>query len=308
MRTGRGSDTSGERTTTISPRTPRRSGRASRAASPRQSTTMSARASCGASSTPKRIATPRSCRRSARAASARRGSRWASSGKNSARRKRPARSGSSAAMPIGVQPFEALGALGKAREVGAGRAAGRPPGCRCAPSRGSARPTSRSTARPSRRPRARSVARSHHGASMPPAIHEQLPSPSARPRSTTSTPRPRSASSSAQVEAGNAGADDDDGWLGQSLNSRSFAGMTRIRFKGFSPTGCLSPGSLAETGHPSDVLKESAARPLCQELGRGRKSPHRPRDRVRRSRATRPAARGRAPRRRHGCAPRRGRW
>jgi hypothetical protein len=29
--------------------------------------------------------------------------------------------------------------------------------------------------------------------------------------------------------------------------------MTRIRFKGFSPIGCLSPASSAETGHPSDV-------------------------------------------------------
>ena len=43
------------------------------------------------------------------------------------------------------------------------------------------------------------VARSHHGASMPPAIHEQAPSPSARPRSTTSTASPRSASSRAQA-------------------------------------------------------------------------------------------------------------
>jgi hypothetical protein len=29
--------------------------------------------------------------------------------------------------------------------------------------------------------------------------------------------------------------------------------MTRIRFKGFSPIGCLSPVSSAEAGHPSDV-------------------------------------------------------
>src|SRR5471030_3395394 len=40
-------------------------------------------------------------------------------------------------------------------------------------------------------------ARSHHGASMPPAIHEQPPSSSALPRSTTSTFKPRSTSSNA---------------------------------------------------------------------------------------------------------------
>src|SRR4051794_14250120 len=48
-------------------------------------------------------------------------------------------------------------------------------------------------------------------------------------------------------------------------DSRSFAGMTRIRFKGFSPTGCLSPVPSRKPDTPRTPLKESAARPLCPE-------------------------------------------
>ena len=185
--------------TIISPRTPRRSGSTSRAASPRQSTTISASAAFGSSR--RRSGWQRRDPSGSRPVtrSARRGSRWASSGKNSARRKRPARSGSSAAMRVRIAPFEALGALGKARRGPAPRATGAStrlpfrtvPGKRSVHQAIDGAPhvtTSGSV-----------VARSHHGASMPPAIHEQLPSPSARPRSTISTATPRSASSRAQA-------------------------------------------------------------------------------------------------------------
>ena len=206
------------------------------------------------SSTPKRIGNAAAASGSRPVTrSARRGSRWASSGKNSARRKRPARSGSSAAMRSASTHSKRSVRSAKRREVGRIARLGHAPGCRCAPCRGNARSTSRSTARPTSATSGSVVARSHHGASMPPAIHEQLPSPSARPRSTISTADATLGKLERAGEAGNAGANDNDGGLGQSMNSRSFAGMTRIRFKGFSPIGCLSPDSWTEAGHPSDV-------------------------------------------------------
>ena len=48
------------------------------------------------------------------------------------------------------------------------------------------------------------------------------------------------------------------------MNSRSFAGMTRIRFKGFSPIGCLSPDSSRKPGTPRTSDKQSRERPRCQ--------------------------------------------
>ena len=65
-------------------------------------------------------------------------------------------------------------------------------------------------------------------------------------------------------EAGYAGANDNDGGSGQSINSRSFAGMTRIRFKGFSPIGCLSPAPQRKPDTPRTLPKQSRERPCCQ--------------------------------------------
>jgi len=48
------------------------------------------------------------------------------------------------------------------------------------------------------------------------------------------------------------------------MNSRSFAGMTRIRFKGFSPIGCLSPNSLASSDTPRTSSKQRRERAPCQ--------------------------------------------
>ena len=273
MRTGRASETSRERTTTISPRTPRRSGSASRAARPRQSTTRSPGAAPTATIRRRSGSTRRArARRSTRAASARRGSRCASSGKNSARRKRPARSGSSAAMRSRVDPFEAFGTLGEAREIGgvarlrhdqaavadgAGKAFG-PPVDRRRAERGD-RGVGRGALAPRRQ----------HAAGLPGAA----PSPSARPRSTTSTCETALGKFQRAAEACDAGANDDDGGLAHSMNSRSFAGMTRIRFKGFSLTRLSQPGLLAETGHPSDVIERRGLQPLLSSRAAARPGP-----------------------------------
>ena len=61
------------------------------------------------------------------------------------------------------------------------------------------------------------VARSHHGASMPPAIHEQLPSPSALATLDDLDGHATLGKLESAGEAGNAGANDNDGGLGQSI-------------------------------------------------------------------------------------------
>ena len=73
------------------------------------------------------------------------------------RRKRPARSGSSAADPVGVEPVETFGAPGETRQGRSHRAAAQRPGChwRTVPGKRRAPPVDRRRA-PQQRPRARS--------------------------------------------------------------------------------------------------------------------------------------------------------
>ena len=107
---------------------------------------------------------------------------------------------------------------------------------------GSAAATRRSTARPKSRPAARWWrARTTAPACRPPSM-SSCPRPARWPRSTTSTPTPRSASSSAQARPATPAPMTMTDDLAQSMNSRSFAGMTRIRFKGFSPIRLSQPG------------------------------------------------------------------
>src|ERR1700683_2153326 len=195
-RTARVSVTSHERMRIISPRTPRNSGSALRAAQPRQSMTTSA-SPCASPSTPKRISPPLARRRSISADNATRGSRWPSSAKNRPLRKRPARSGSSSAI--------------RASSTGACdfvRAAKRSISL---VSRGGATTSVPSRVTPRTRASHQSIAPwpssttlcgalspSQNGASMPPASHDAFP-PSTCDRSRSVTCAPRSASVSAVV-------------------------------------------------------------------------------------------------------------
>ena len=179
MRTGRDSDTSRERTTSISPRTPRRSGSASRAARPRQSTTKPSPAA-GAS---RRRSGSARCGRFRVSASA--GERPARIEMRLLRKEQRA---AEAAGKVGLErgdaspstPFEAFRALGEARQFAASRGWRHDQAAVAHRARKALASTSRSSAHRASRRWAPSVARSHHGASMPPAIHEQLPSPSVR--------------------------------------------------------------------------------------------------------------------------------
>ena len=63
------------------------------------------------------------------------------------------------------------------------------------------------------------------------------------------------------AKACDAGADHGDRLSFHSTNSRSFAGMIRSRFKGFSRTA-VSARSLAETEHPSDIIEKRGLKAL----------------------------------------------
>ena len=250
--------------TIISPRTPRRSGSTSRAASPRQSTTISASAAVGCQSTPKRIATPRPFRVSARAAQRAPRIEMGLVGKE----QRAAEAAGEIGLERGdARPHRAIRSARCARRSAAGpahRAAGattRLP-LRTVPGKRSRPPGDRRRA-PASRPRSVGGAlapRRQHAARHPRAA----PSPSARPRSTPRRPRRARLSSSAQARpATPAPTTMTVDW--PSDNSRSFAGMTRIRFKGFSPIGCLSPDSWNGGRTPlGRYLKQSRERPCCQ--------------------------------------------
>src|ERR1700722_15845936 len=195
-RTARVSVTSRERMRIISPRTPRKSGSALRAAQPRQSMTPSEPPRVSPSA-PNRISPPFARKRSVSADNATRGSRWPSSAKNRPLRKRPPRSGSRLAM--------------RASSTGACdfvRAAKRSISLA---SRGGATTSVPSRVTPGTRASHQSIALwpssttlcgalspSQNGASIPPASHDALP-PSSRDRSRSVTRAPRSERVSAVV-------------------------------------------------------------------------------------------------------------
>src|SRR5580700_6668861 len=196
-RTGRLSDSSGSRSSSISPFTPRRPGRCARAARPVQSMSRPAAVALPAS-VPKRMLTPSVRSRAASACRAARGSRWPSSGKYSPCAKRPPSSASSAAI---CSP--------PTRWYCAVRCANWPSSPKSRACATTSVPRATVPAKCSRhQPRlsppsvaisGSDASRSHHGASMPPANHEQ-PAPSrAAARSSTCTLTPRSASSTAQT-------------------------------------------------------------------------------------------------------------
>ena len=199
MRTGRASDTSGERTTIISPRTPRRSGSASRAARPRQSTTISASASG------QRQLDAEADGNAAALQSLGQRQRAPGADRDGPRRERTARGGNARRGRARARRCARHRPIRSAR---CGRRSARDPARRA---------TGRRTRLPFRTvPGKRSahqaidgapqvttsgsvVARSHHGASMPPAIHEQRPRPARGRARRPRRPAPRSASSSAQA-------------------------------------------------------------------------------------------------------------
>ena len=179
-RTGRDSVISGVRTTIISPRTPRRSGRLSRAAKPAAVDDRAARQRCRPRprSGSRR---PHAARRVASAASASRGSRWASSGeeqplpepageigleRRDRRRHRPKRNR----------------LVRRAKRASSARIAGRGHDQRAVPHRAGqhAGGHQSSAVRPRSTTACSALSRSHQGASMPPANQEQRPRRCAR--------------------------------------------------------------------------------------------------------------------------------